>query len=667
MENKKLVISTSENVDENDVTTWALPEGAIARLGRGDVNDIAFSPDGQSLAIATDIGTWLYTLPELAAVALWDTENGHSGIVTFSPDSRWLAIYSDNEEAFKVWDVQRGACVALMEDSYQQDSSRPIFSRDSQHIFNSTLRWCVQTGALLDETDLWHPHPTNAAAYFTFSADGNLVIGERFIPNNDHTEIVVWNAGTGEQVVVLSENGDGHELVWWNPCFSPCERYLAASDSHGTIQVWDLESGTLLNTYTGYGDAKMFPCYLPMGNLIAAVILPQKVEIWDVEKHEMLDEFKINNEYVNNEYVNRHIVRFSDDGTRLAVAIPNQLKLWTKGKNGCHTLTTLNGHTNTADCVAFSSDGKTLAAAYWDANVILWEVASKHALSPDGEKLRGTAHAVYLSANGQFIVTGGDDKDTLWISEIGNPEPVAEFTAPWLGSRQPKACSHTANRLACADDEFNIHVWEYTNSQKNGIQTKGWRKHRTLVGHTTYIRDLAFKPDGTQLASISCSVEDPSSGNARLWDVNTGEQIAELVLTSSFLNPEDMYRKWDLGVAFSPCGNLIAGGQWGEIVLWDATNGSTITTLPQPKGSQRPIALCFSPCGQYLASGAWWQSELKLVPIRLWEIASKKNVVTFWSHTTDVQHLQFSPDGTLLASAGHDGVVFLWDMTPYLL
>ena len=89
-------------------------------------------------------------------------------------------------------------------------------------------------------------------------------------------------------------------------------------------------------------------------------------------------------------------------------------------------------------------------------------------------------------------------------------------------------------------------------------------------------------------------------------------------------------------------------------------------TFPQPEGSQRPITLCFSPCGEYLASGAWWQPGLQKVPIRLWEVASGENIATFWSHTTDVQCFAFSQDGTLLVSGGHDGAIYLWDLTPYL-
>ncbi len=38
----------------------ALPDGSIARLGKGSVDEIAFSPDGKILAVASSIGVWLY-------------------------------------------------------------------------------------------------------------------------------------------------------------------------------------------------------------------------------------------------------------------------------------------------------------------------------------------------------------------------------------------------------------------------------------------------------------------------------------------------------------------------------------------------------------------------------------------------------------------------------
>ncbi|MXV77398.1 hypothetical protein F4X73_07500 [Candidatus Poribacteria bacterium] len=646
--------------NEINFTTWALSDGAIARLGRGLVNDIAFSPDMQYLAVATYIGIWIYALPKLTPIALWDTENGHSESVSFSPDSRWLASYSENEETIKVWDVNSGVCIAHMEDSYQPDGSKPIFTTDSQYLFNRTFQWCTETGEIHNETDLWHPHPNNAATHFTLSSDGSLVIGERFNHQNDHTAVVVWDVKTGEQIAVLSENSEDHTLFWWNPCFSPCMHFLAASDAENKISVWELQNGTLVNTYTDFKDAMLYPYYLQNGDLITAAILPQKVEIWNAEKNEIIDQFKINNKYIN-----RHIVRFSDDGTQLAVSVPNELTLWTKGKKNCHSLLRLNGHTDTADSLAFSAGGKTLAAGYWDSNVILWDIARQRAIRPNGEELQGTAHAVYLSANGRFIATGGDDKDVLWISEIEKPQPVAELTEEWIGVRQPRAYSHDLNRLACAAEYFNIHIWEYKTLEDGDKNTGSWDKHSTLTGHSSYIRGMAFSPDGKKLVSISAGMSGQESRDARLWDIDTDMQIAELALPT-FKNPAKIYREWDVGITFSPCGDLIAGGQCGEIILWSAIDGETVMTIPQPKDSQRPITLRFSPCGNYLASGAWWQPGLKLVSIRLWEIASQKNIATFWGHTTDVQDLQFSPDGSILASAGHDGVIYLWDLKPYL-
>lgn len=643
-----------------DYTTWALPDGAIARLGRGDVNDMAFSPNMQYLVVVTDIGIWFYALPKLTPIALWLTKKRYTKFVTISPDSRWLVSYGVNEDTVKVWDINRAIGVAHSEDSYQPDNSKPIFTTDSQYLFNGIGQWCAQTGKLLKEFDRSQLHLNNAVTDSTFSSDGSLVIGERFNNQNDHPEVVVWDVKTGEQIAVLSEDSMEHTLFWWNPCFSPCSHFLAASDAKNKISVWEIQKGTLVNTYSDFKNAKLYPYYLQNGDLIIAAILTQKVEIWNAEKQEIIDTFKINNEYNR-----RHIVRFSDDGTQLAVSVPNELTLWTKGKNNCHSLLRRNGHTDTADSLAFSADGKTLAAAYWGSNVILWDIARRRAVRPNGEQLQGTAHAVYLSATGEFIATGGDDKDVLWISEIGKPQPVAQFNEEWIGNRQTVAYSYNSNRLAYADDEFNIHIWEYKTLDDGDKNKRNWHKHSTLTGHSSYIPRMAFSPDGKKLVSVSATISNPKLRDARLWDIETERQIAKLVLPP-FIDPGGNYLEWDVGVTFSPCGDLIAGGLWGKIVLWNAIDGETVMTIPQPKDSQRPITLRFSPCGNYLASGAWQQPSLKLLPIRLWEIASQNNIATFWSHTTDVQDLQFSPDGSVLASAGHDGVIYLWDLKPYL-
>ena len=60
---------TEENV--KDYTKWELPKAAKARLGKGKVNDIKFTPDGKHLAVETAIGVWLYDTNTGEEIALF--------------------------------------------------------------------------------------------------------------------------------------------------------------------------------------------------------------------------------------------------------------------------------------------------------------------------------------------------------------------------------------------------------------------------------------------------------------------------------------------------------------------------------------------------------------------------------------------------------------------
>ncbi|RKU11257.1 hypothetical protein C6503_18955 [Candidatus Poribacteria bacterium] len=75
---------------------WSLPKGAKARLGKGRISKVVYSPDGTRLAVASGIGIWLYdaqTGEEL------DWLTGHTDrvlSVAFSPDGSMLASASTN-------------------------------------------------------------------------------------------------------------------------------------------------------------------------------------------------------------------------------------------------------------------------------------------------------------------------------------------------------------------------------------------------------------------------------------------------------------------------------------------------------------------------------------------------------------------------------------------
>ena len=664
MENRNSLAPTPFNVEGEDVTTWALPEGAIARLGRGKGGDMAFSPDRKYFAVGTSVGLWLYELPTLSPIALWDTERGMTEHVGFSPDSQRIVTCTFGE-AVKVWEIQSGVCVTQIEKPDKRQISYPAFSQDGQHIVTISDErdsriyiWCSHTGRKVRETEIQPPYKVYPIC---FSSDLNLLVGKNSDPDNidrnigDGDSITVWQVETGEQIANIT----GYSEQVRKFCFSPCGRFLAAGSWHGTIHVWDVESGQLERTYADYGESQMYPYFLPEGELITAAVSERKVEIWHIEKGEKLDEFECRG--------NRRTVRFSANGTQLAVSSESEIQIWTKGNNsGSHTVSTLHGHIPTMDTLVFSADEKTLAAGLWRDNVLLWDIASRRSYRPHGEKLPGASCNVYRFSD-QKIISINVFGDNLNVREVGKSEPVAELIGSEVGLGRAKAFASTGCRIASTDRNDNIHIWERTSPLNNITESESWKKHATVIDNQEFIyglrfslKGLAFSPDGKRLASISRSKDC----KACLWDVNSGKKIAELPFT---LPPERRsYHRSNTGIAFSPCGNIIAGGKWGEIVLWDATDGKTLMTLPQPEESQRPITLCFSICGQYLASGAWWQSGLEKVPIHLWEVATGKNIATFWGHTTDVQCFAFSSDGTLLVSGGHDGAIYLWDLKPYL-
>jgi WD40 repeat protein len=656
MENKNSTAAALRGIDGEDVTTWALPEGAIARLGRGTGSGMAFSPNGQYFAVGTSIGLWLYELPTLSPIALWDTERGRTGRVGFSPDSQRI-FTGTSPETVKVRDVQSGVCVTQIEQPDKRQISYLAFSQDGQHIAtisdgrdSKIYIWCSHTGREVREIEIQPPYKVSPIC---FSPDLSLLAGKNSARNDrgrnigDGDSITVWQVDTGEQIANIT----GHSERVRKFCFSPCGRFLAAGSWHGTIHVWDVVSGQLETSYTDYGESQMYPYFLPAGELITAAVSERKIEIWYVEKGEKLDEFGHRG--------SRSTVHFSDSGTQLALANPCEIQIWTKGNNSdAHTLLTLHGHISTMDTLVFSANEKTLASASWGDNVLLWDITSKRSYHPQSEKLPASSHNVYRSPSGKIIAINvyGDNLNVL---EVGKREPLAELTGLEGGVGRAKAFSPTGHRIASVDANDNIHIWECSGGES-------WKKHTTVINDEEFIyglrhspTGLVFSPDGKRLASISRSRD----WKAGLWDVDTGKQIAELPLKPL---SGRTYRGYDTGIAFSPRGDIIAGGTWGEIVLWDATDGKVLMTLPQPEESQRPITLCFSPCGEYLASGAWWQGGLQKVPIRLWEVATGKNIATFWGHTTDVQCFAFSQDGTLLVSGGHDGAIYLWDLTPYL-
>jgi WD40 repeat protein len=115
-------------------------------------------------------------------------------------------------------------------------------------------------------------------------------------------------------------------------------------------------------------------------------------------------------------------------------------------------------------------------------------------------------------------------------------------------------------------------------------------------------------------------------------------------------------------LAYVPALKALAASGRGEVLLIGAASGDLLHRLPT--GRDRVTALAVSQKGGFLAAAASTAGEGH--EVRVWRIGPGHNVSSSFSVTTRhddvIQHLTFSPDGNLLASAGYNRLIKLWDL-----
>jgi len=158
----------------------------------------------------------------------------------------------------------------------------------------------------------------------------------------------------------------------------------------------------------------------------------------------------------------------------------------------------------------------------------------------------------------------------------------------------------------------------------------------TLRGHREVVTDMKFSSDGKCVATTSID------GTARLWDVQSGQEIWQQEQEDAFIS-----------LAFSPNGKYLAfGGNDKKITVWRVDTLARFAVL-EPDGWGVPLSLEFSPDSQLL--GAAYNDLVG----RVWDVQSRENVVLA-GHGDIVRDIAFSPDGQIVATISDDQTIRLW-------
>lgn len=281
---------------------------------------------------------------------------GEVNAVAFSPDGRFLATAGDDRMA-RVWDLATGGEVVTL--PHTSEVTAATFSLDGRYLatraYDKRARlWdlaSAQEVAGIDHEQ--RPSTIYGSAAIAVSADGRLLA----TGSNDGTARV-WEVASGNEVARVS-----HRRAVNSVAFTRDGRRLATGSDDGTARVWDLAAGRELRIMA-HEDKVLAVAFSYDGHYLATGCEDKRARIWETETGREMMRLPHDGEVT--------AVAFSPDGRRLATGSTDRVaRVWDLGRGREQSRMT---HDRSLKAVAFSPDGLRLATASGDYAARLWSV-----------------------------------------------------------------------------------------------------------------------------------------------------------------------------------------------------------------------------------------------------------------------------------------------------
>ncbi len=327
----------------------------------------------------------------------------------------------------------------------------------------------------------------------------------------------------------------------------------------------------------------------------------------------------------------------------------------------------LVGHEGSVKSLAIGDGGRILVSCGEDRAIKVWDLAGRKLIRSLKPVNRSTL-CLTLSKDGQFVFLGGHDGIIRQV-EISAGKVVRRLEGH-SGMVLDLAIGNDGRRLASAGQDQAVRVWDLDTGRSLKARAPGnavsaavalspdgktfafqdgasiriqdasdGRSIVQLHSRRMTVRDLAFRPDGQEIAAAD------AAGMIAVWNLPSG------VMTRLFHSPGGAAFN---ALAYSPDGTrLVAGGYDDVATVWDVSGDRCLEVYRGHVGTV--TCLAFAPDGQTVVTGSADHV------IKIWEPVSGSFPRSLAAHPAAIRCLRYSPDGTRLASGDRDGRIRIWD------